>query len=66
MWINNFLLKIVTVCCRNTLATRLQEVERRKLDESSQRQLEKERADDIMQKMKEAKDTAEKDAAIAR
>lgn len=56
----------MTVCCRNTLATRLQEVERRKLDDSSQRQLEKERADDVMQKMKEAKDTAEKEAAIAR
>ncbi len=48
------------------LETRLQELERRRIDEETQRQQEKERTEETVRAAQEARDAAEKEALVFR
>ena len=56
--------QFLAVCCRVDLETRLQELERRKIDDDSKLQAERERMEEKVQAARDAKETAEKEALV--
>ena len=57
---------IVSVVCRMELETKLQEMERRKIDEETHRQMEREKMEEQVKTNQEAKEIAEKEALVYR
>lgn len=68
MGIALFGIQYSVMLCSNRLEleTKLQEIERRKIDEESHRQIERDRAEERVQKANELKDTVEKEALVLR
>ena len=57
---------VSVVVCRMELETKLQEMERRKIDEETHRQMEREKMEEQVKTHQEAKEIAEKEALVHR